>query len=58
MQALGFLGETALLLALPAGHAALVATAQRFIAFDGAGLALLGLALALTARRRRALSAA
>jgi hypothetical protein len=41
MQALGFFGETLLLLGLPAGHPALVDTVGRFILFDGLGLALL-----------------
>ena len=41
MQVIGLLGETLMLLGLPAGHAALRATGLRFIAFDGAGLSLL-----------------
>ncbi len=45
MQAIGFFGETLLLLGLPAGHAAWVDTLGRFILFDGLGLALLVIAL-------------
>jgi hypothetical protein len=41
MQAIGLLGETALLLLLPPGHEPLRATAMRFIFFDGFGLLLL-----------------
>jgi hypothetical protein len=41
MQAIGVVGESLLLAALPAGHIALQATASRFIAFDGAGLVFL-----------------
>jgi hypothetical protein len=44
-QAIGVAGETALLLALPAGHATLAASGWRFVAFDSAGLALLLAAL-------------
>jgi hypothetical protein len=44
MQTIGLLGETLLLASLPLGHAALRATAQRFILFDAAGLLLLVLA--------------
>ena len=48
MQVIGLLGETLMLLGLPAGHAALRATALRFIAFDGAGLGLLLIAYRLS----------
>lgn len=41
MQAIGFLGETALWFSLPPGSAALRSTTTRFILFDGLGLALL-----------------
>jgi len=48
MQVIGLLGETLMLLGLPAGHAALRATGLRFIAFDGAGLGLLLIAYRLS----------
>ena len=41
MQAVGLVGESLMLLGLPAGHNALRATGLRFVMFDGAGLALL-----------------
>jgi len=44
MQVVGLAGETWAVLTMPAGHDALRATAQRFIAFDAAGLVLLTLA--------------
>ena len=50
-QVVGLAGESWILASLPAGHVALWATGLRFIAFDGAGLALLGLAFVLTWRR-------
>lgn len=37
-QAIGCIGESALLLSLPQGHEVLAASILRFIAFDGAGL--------------------
>ena len=43
-QFIGLLGETWLLLKLPAGHAALYATGLRFVVFDGFGLLIMGLA--------------
>jgi len=43
-QAIGLLGESWLMLTLPAGHAPLQATGLRFIFFDGAGLILMGAA--------------
>jgi hypothetical protein len=43
-QAIGLAGETWMWATLPAGHAALWTTGLRFIAFDGAGLAVMGLA--------------
>ena len=48
MQALGVLGETFILLSLPAGHTLLADSILRFIAFDAAGLPALGAALLLT----------
>ena len=45
MQTIGLLGESWLLWGLPAEHAVLRATVWRFIAFDGAGVPLLLLAL-------------
>ena len=48
MQALGVLGETFILLSLPAGHTLLADSILRFIAFDAAGLPALGFALLLT----------
>jgi hypothetical protein len=48
MQAIGFFGETFLLLGLPAGHAAIVDSVGRFILFDGIGLGALVVALFLT----------
>jgi hypothetical protein len=50
MQVIGLLGETLMLLGLPAGHDALRATGLRFIAFDGAGLGLLLLAYRQSSR--------
>jgi hypothetical protein len=44
MQVIGLIGESFMLAALPAGHAALRATGLRFIAFDGAGLGVLFIA--------------
>ena len=41
MQALGVLGETAILLSFPGGHAAIHDSVSRFILFDGFGLAAL-----------------
>jgi hypothetical protein len=48
MQATGFVGECLLLAGLPAGHPLIRESVTRFIFFDGAGLALLLAALALT----------
>lgn len=42
-QVIGLAGELFMALTLPPGHAALLATGLRFIAFDSAGLVLLGL---------------
>lgn len=52
-QAIGLVGEAALLLALPAGHDALVASITRFVAFDAAGLVVMGLAWAAWLRNRK-----
>ena len=48
MQAIGLIGESFMLAGLPAGHAVLRATGLRFIAFDGAGLAILLIAYRLS----------
>jgi hypothetical protein len=48
MQVVGVLGETIILTGLPPGHSLLAASLLRFIAFDTAGLPLLGAALLLT----------
>ena len=50
MQAIGFTGETMLLLTFPPGHEVLRASMGRFILFDGVGLVALLAALLLTAR--------
>lgn len=50
MQLVGVVGESIMLAGLPAGHAPLRATAQRFILFDATGLVLM--ALAYVALRR------
>lgn len=44
MQAIGFGGETLLLLTFPTGHALVRSAAERFMMFDGSGLVLLVLA--------------
>lgn len=41
MQAIGFVGETLLLIFLPQGHPFMAGTVIRFIVFDGTGLVLL-----------------
>ena len=48
MQTIGLVGETLLLLSLPAGHQALHNTVRRFILFDAVGLVLLLLAVWVT----------
>lgn len=45
-QAIGLVGETAILLGLPGGHEVLAASILRFIAFDAAGLILMAAAFA------------
>lgn len=52
-QAIGLLGESWLLLTLPAGHEAIASSIARFAVFDGVGLALLAAAFALTRSRRQ-----
>jgi hypothetical protein len=55
MQALGVLGETCILLSLPAGHTQLAGSLLRFIAFDAAGLPVLGAALLFSGAPRQPL---
>ena len=45
-QAIGLAGEALLLCGLPAGHEVLAASVARFVAFDGVGLVLMGVAFA------------
>lgn len=45
-QTIGLVGETAILLGLPAGHDVLAASILRFIAFDAGGLVLMAAAFA------------
>lgn len=45
-QAIGLVGESLLLTGLPTGHDVLAASVMRFVAFDGAGLVLMGIAFA------------
>ena len=52
-QAIGLVGESLLLCNLPAGHDVLASSVMRFIAFDGAGLVLMGVAFALLVVRSR-----
>lgn len=52
-QAIGLVGESLLLCSLPAGHDVLASSVMRFIAFDGAGLVLMGVAFALLVVRSR-----
>ena len=51
MQAIGLIGESLILWGLGTGHPMAAGTVLRFIAFDGAGLVLLALAVWLTRRR-------
>ncbi len=53
-QAIGVIGETWLILTLPAGHPALWATGLRFIVFDGLGLVAMGIAYLMLSRREMA----
>ena len=48
MQVIGLIGESLMVVTLPAGHDALRATGLRFIAFDSAGLILLLIAYSLS----------
>ncbi len=48
MQAIGFFGETFLLVSFPTGHPAIVNSVGRFILFDGVGLAVLVIAAVIT----------
>jgi hypothetical protein len=52
-QAIGVAGETWMALTLPAGHAALLQTGERFILFDAGGLVVMGIAFLLLFRRNR-----
>jgi hypothetical protein len=53
MQAIGFAGESLLLITFSAGHAPLRATVLRFIIFDGCGLVALLMAAWLTRNCKR-----
>jgi len=50
MQTIGLLGESFIYLTLPAAHVLARASIVRFIAFDGAGVVLLALAVVLVRR--------
>lgn len=52
MQAIGLAGESWILVSLGSQHPIAATSVTRFIAFDGAGLVLLMLAIALTRRGR------
>lgn len=49
-QVIGLAGEIWILASLPAGHAVLLATGLRFVAFDAVGLVLLVIAFVLSRR--------
>ena len=51
-QVIGLAGEAWILVSLPGGHAALVTSGMRFIAFDGAGLVVLLAAFGMLRRAR------
>jgi len=51
MQAIGLIGESLMLITLPAGHDMLRATGLRFIAFDGIGLVVLLIAYQVAGRK-------
>jgi hypothetical protein len=53
MQATGFVGETLLLLNLPAGHPVIQVSVQRFIWFDGGGFFALLFSLILIYRLKK-----
>ena len=50
-QTIGLIGESALLVMLPADHALLSASILRFICFDGIGLIAMGVAFAYLTRK-------
>ena len=52
-QAIGLVGESALLFGLPAGHDMLAESVTRFIAFDAAGLAIMGITWGFMVYRER-----
>jgi hypothetical protein len=52
MQLIGLIGESIILFLLPAGYAVLHASILRFIAFDGAGLVLLLVAMFLLRNKK------
>ena len=56
MQLVGLVGESVMMANLPAGHAPLRATGWRFIAFDTAGLVLMGLAFGFLFLKRKSTS--
>ncbi len=56
-QLIGLVGESWLLLTLPAGHDALAASIARFAAYDGAGLLVMAAAFAALGRRATTRSA-
>ena len=49
-QLIGLIGETTILLTLPAGHEQLVSSILRFVVFDAAGLVVMAVAFALVRR--------
>jgi hypothetical protein len=51
MQSVGLIGESLILFTLPTGHPILHTSILRFIAFDGAGVVLLGFALVISPKR-------
>lgn len=56
-QTIGFIGESAILASIPAGHDLLASSIARFVAFDGAGLVAMAaayVALSLFSKRMRA----
>ena len=55
-QAVGLVGESCLLLGLPAGHALLSASILRFIIFDGIGLVIMAVAFILLCKTLKARS--
>ncbi len=56
MQVVGLAGESWMMAGLPAGHASLRAIGWRFVAFDGAGLVLMGIAYGLLHLQRHSAS--